>query len=192
MSEKYSLIDYNEYIKHNKKIEKLKIKDLECKHIPQVCGKYQVWIDLANKVDYKWVVFGSHRNTPERDRLSYEIERIYDICKSNLQRPIRIVKTSNGLYFSDNTHWSLAYMLRFGKDVKLTQIPFYIVDFSNPNGAVIVDFKNSVIKNEDDIKKAVCAAYDVEARIKKGWRNSHQSYILIDFYQDLKLNCAIL
>ena len=121
----------------------------------------------------------------EEERVPFEYNKICEMSKSLNLRPIRIVITSNGKIFVDNTHWAIAYMKRFGQDIKLSDVPFYIVDF-NFEKPYIVDVKGTVIKNEQDIKRAVNAAGDVEERIQKGWRPRQISYLLGDFAIELE------
>ncbi len=181
----YILKSYEEYISFNKDILNLILSELECKHI--LCKNFdnKIFVDLALKVDYKWVVFGSHRNLKEEDRIPFEINRIKDMSKSTISRAVRIVKTSNGKYFADNTHWVLAYLKRFGENTKLKDIPFYLVDFSH-KVPLIVDVNNSVIKKDEDMRNAVNAAGDVEERIEKGWRPNNVVYVIKQFECEIK------
>lgn len=181
---KFKIINFEEYIEQNKEIKDFLLRDLECKHIPIPNNSNKIWISLANKVGYKWVLFGSHRLMPETQRLSYEIERVNKMYESDISRPIRIVRTSNSMYFIDNTHWALAYLKRYGVNVKLLKIPFYIIDFTQKN-PTIVDVNNSVIKEEQEIKNAITTANKIETRILKGWRDKNYSYTLNDFIMDL-------
>lgn len=181
----YILKKYEEYIKSNKDVLDLKLTELECKHILFKNTGTKLFVDLAEKVNYEWVVFGSHRDLAEKDRVQFEINRINDMSKSKNSRAVRIVKTSNGKYFADNTHWVLAYLKRFGENAKLKDIPFYLVDFCH-NVPLIVDINNSVLKNDQDMKNAVNAAGDVEERIEKGWRSKSVVYTIKQFDSEIK------
>lgn len=180
----YILKTYKEYIKSNKDIQEMKISELECKHILFKNEDNKIFADLADKVGYKWVLFGSHRGLKE-GRAEFEIARINDMAKSASSRAVRIVKTSNGKYFADNTHWILAYLKRFGGNLKLKDIPFYLVDFCQ-SIPIIVDVNNSVIKKHEDILNAVNAAGDVEERIEKGWRPDNIVYTIRQFEGEIK------
>ncbi len=125
------------------------------------------FVKLAKQVDSKWVLFGPHRGLNEEDRIPFELNRISNMASSSNNRAIIIVKTNNKKYFSDNTHWTLTYIQRFGNNVKLKDIPFYIVDFTSKK-PLIVDYKNSVIKNDEDIQNAINSAKNIERRIKQG------------------------
>lgn len=187
----YDLKNYEEYRKNNYDILELKLGDLECKHILFKSNENKLFVELAEIVDYKWVVFGSHRGLDEKDRMQFEINRINNMSKSTFSRAVRIVKTSNGKYFVDNTHWALAYLKRLGNNVKLKDIPFYLVDFCHETPQ-IVDVNETVIKNDEDIKNAVNAAGDVEERIENGWRPNNIVYTLEQFDREVKIyedNC---
>ena len=180
----YIFKNYDEYIISNKDISNLKLSELECKHILLKTEDTKIFVDLAEKVDYKWVVFGSHRGLDEKDRVQFEINRINEMIKSTTSRAVRIVRTSNDKYFADNTHWILAYLKRIGDNAKLSDIPFYLVDFCHEK-PIIVDVKNSVIKNHEDMKNAVNAAGDVEERIEYGWRPNGISYTIKQFEEEI-------
>lgn len=181
----FKIINFEEYVIQNKEMKNFLLISLECKHIPTFNNNNKIWLNLANKVGYKWAIFGSHRLMPEEQRLQYEIERVNKMYESAISRPIRIVKTSNSMYFIDNTHWALAYLKRYGLEVKLIKIPFYIIDFTQKI-PLVVDVNNSVIKEEQEIKNAITAANEIETRVLKGWRNNNCSYTLKDFITELK------
>lgn len=131
MNTNFEFLQFEEYVLLNPEICKLYLKDLECKHIADDSPKNKIWLELAKKVGYEWAIFGSHRKMQEEMRLNFEINRIIEMSRSQTVRPIRIVKTSNNKYFVDNTHWSLAMLMSKGKNVKLTEVPFYVVDFTH-------------------------------------------------------------
>lgn len=180
----YILKTYEEYIKTNKDVLELNISELECKHILYKNTDTKLFVNLAEKVDYKWVVFGSHRELKKEKRVQFEINRINEMAKSTTSRAVRIVKTSNGKYFVDNTHWVLAYLKRYGENTKLKDIPFYLVDFYH-TVPIIVDVNSSVIKNDEDMKNAVNAAGDVEERIEQGWRPNEIKYTIKQFEEEI-------
>lgn len=151
--------------------------DLETKHVAyDSTQKNKDIIKQGKDVGYDYVLFGTHRGKwkDDNERLSFEVERIKSMTYSTESRPIKVVIGSSGKIFIDNTHWALAYVLRYGKDVKLNQVPFYIVDFRQ-NIPQIIDIKNSVIKNDVDITRAVNSAGKIEQRVQKGWRKNNTS-----------------
>lgn len=181
---KYELINYSENSEYSKILD-MKVLDLQCKHIAYVTQTNKIFLQLAKKVDYQWVVFGSHRFMKEEERLPFEINRINQMAESENSYPVRIVICSNNKIFVDNTHWALAYAKRYGQDLKLKSIPVYIIDFRNEIPTV-VDVNNTVIKNDDDILKAIDAASDVEKRIKNNWRPENVSYTLNELSTELQ------
>ncbi len=187
MNTNFEFLQFEEYVLLNPEICKLYLKDLECKHIADDSPKNKIWLELAKKVGYEWAIFGSHRKMQEEMRLNFEINRIIEMSRSQTIRPIRIVKTSNNKYFVDNTHWSLAMLMSKGKNVKLTEVPFYVVDFTHENPK-LVDVKNSVIDNEKNKLNAINSAYDIEKRIRLGWRPQKYTYLLENLYNELNLD----
>lgn len=45
-------------------------------------------------------------------------------------RAVRFVITKDGRIWSDNTHWTLAHLIKNGMDVMVGDIPIYVVDFA--------------------------------------------------------------
>ena len=181
----FVLVDFEDYCKVNFDVSRLRLADLECKHFLFTNEKTRVFAELAEKVNYKWALFGSHRGTAEKDRVDFEIQRIREMALSSVDRPVRIVKTSDGKIFVDNTHWALAYIERLGLGVRLCDIPFYVVDFSH-SAPIVVDVKDSVFKDRSHIKGAVEAASEIEKRLRKGWRPQSVTYKLKDMIKEIE------
>lgn len=180
----YNLITYEEYIKSNKDISQIYLSRLQCKHILYENEKNTIFLDLAEKVGYKWTLFGSHRELPEEKRVEFELDRINSMAASDINRAVRIVRVSNGKIFVDNTHWALSFMKRLGVKAKLRDIPFYLVDFCH-EVPLIVDVSNSVLRTNKDMKNAVNAAGDIEERIQNGWRPNNISYTIGQFQDEI-------
>ena len=126
---------------------------------------------------------GHHENSPELiakrryqeaqkvaklTGLTYDVWEIPD-CElvADLQTRKRLIK----------------YIREYGKDVKLRDIPFYVVDISDYNHPSIYGYNDSLRQNYEDILGAVSCAY-------KRFRRSNSEklieigYTLKDFLQD--------
>jgi len=162
----------------------MKLVDLESKHVAfDNTARNKNLIELGKKAGYDYVLLGTHRGfNPQR--IQFEINRINEMAVSGHSRPVRIVICSNGKVFIDNTHWALAYIKRYGIDTQLNQLPFYIVDFSGEI-PLLVNVNGSVIKNENDMKRAVNAAGKVEQRVQRGWRPESLSSPLKDLHFEI-------
>lgn len=176
-------IQIEKYDKHSTELSSLlniKLLDLECKHIPKLTDKnIKLFLD-SKKVDYQYLVFGSHR---EHTRLSDELNRIKNMSRSTCQRAVRIVLTNNNKIWSDNTHWTIAYILKFGKEATLNCIPFYIVDLRS-DYPIIIDYDNTLFDSLSNIMKAIDAALQIQDRIDRGWRKNI-NYTISDFLNSL-------
>lgn len=83
----------------------------------------------------------------------------------------------------DNLHSAIKYIREYGKDVKLRDIPFYVVDISDYDNPSIHGYKGSLRERYEDILGAISCAY-------KRFRRSNSkelieiSYTLRDFLCD--------
>lgn len=169
----------------------MKLTDMYCKHVIRnnpdgihiKAGK--LYLESA-KLGYKICNWGLHEGyagdfhhhlqkilTMEQDHYNHAIRII--ICKYQFcDRPIIWV---------DNLHSAIKYIRQHGKDVKLKDIPFYIVDISDYEHPYIYGYNNSLRENYEDILGAVACAY-------KRFRRSNSKelieigYTLEDFLND--------
>lgn len=170
----YKIVDLknsNEY----KNLLQTKLIDLQSKHIPYVSKETQKLYDLALKVDYTWVVFGSHKKGCTLVTEKQEIEELANLSEN---RPVRIIFANDNRLWVDNTHWAIAYINKIGKDAKLKDIPFYLIDQRNEDEIIVVDYKDSLIKNDNDIKVAIGRSLRINDRLNNGWRPKDVSYTI--------------
>ena len=158
------------------------VAETECKHYTTLNEETKKYDESAKMVGYEWARFGSHR---EDSTLEDEKNRIFSMENSNVDRPVRFVITSDNKVWTDNTHWVIAYLLRKGKNTKIKDIPFYLVDFTHEIPRII-GYNGSVIDNEEDKARAIDASLDVEKRVRAGWRKK-LPYNILDFVKDLEL-----
>lgn len=159
----------------------MKLIDLECKHIPLLNDENNKIYTNSEKIGYKYALFGSHRVDY---KLSNELNRIENMSNSNCLRAVRVVLTNDGKIWSDNTHWTIAYIYKFGKESTLRDIPIYIVDlrYELP---IVIDCDNTLFDSVSNIQKAILASLNIQNRISKGWRKN-QKYTISNFLNDLE------
>lgn len=108
--------------------------------------------------------------------------------KDGYDHAIRIVKCKYDFFeqpvlWIDNLHSAVKYIRQYGKQVKIKDIPFYIVDISNFHNPVIIGYNGSLKNRYEDILGAVSCAY-------KRFRRSNSKnlisirYTLDDFLTD--------
>ena len=159
----------------------LKLMNLECKHIAYVDNKTLKIHENALEVGYKNDILGSHRTYTN---IFDELSRINNMSQSYCLRAVRVVITQDGRRWSDNTHWTLSYLLRYGKDTTLQKIPFYVIDFRNENPAVI-NYASTLFDSITEIRKAIEAANSIQARLDRGWRTDGLNYTIGDLFSIL-------
>ena len=99
-------------------------------------------------------------------------------------RAVRFVISKDGRLWSDNTHWTLAYILEKGTEILVTDIPMYIIDFRE-SFPIIYDKDGVVFDSVYDIKCAIASAKRIQERLDLGWRPSEISYTIKQLHQDI-------
>ena len=157
-----------------------KLKDAQSKHFV-LTEQNKILEILSKKADYKYSIFGSNHNS----NICEEKNRIVNMSTSSCERPLRFVIDNYGRIWADNTHWCIAYILKYGKNTTLIDIPVYIVDFRE-NLPIIVNINNTIYDSIDHVKNAIRCAYDIQNRINLGWRPKDVSYCIEDLIKELE------
>ena len=79
-------------------------------------------------------------------------------------KPIRIVLCryefcKETIIWTDNLHSTIKYIREYGKDVRLKDIPFYVVDLTIPTRIIVKGYGESLSNITSDILGAVASAY---------------------------------
>ena len=106
------------------------------------------------------------------------------MSESLCERAVRFVICSDGRIWSDNTHWTLAYLIKYGFQTTLLDIPAYIVDFRYSTPTVF-DKNGVVFDSIFDIKSSIASAKRIQERINMGWRPVEISYTINVLYNDI-------
>lgn len=99
-------------------------------------------------------------------------------------RAVRVVITQDGKIWSDNTHWTISYLIRYGKNTKLQDIPFYVIDFRE-DIPIVVNYNYTLFDSITEIKKAVNSARNIQIRLNNGWRNNGLNYTIGELFSAL-------
>ena len=87
-----------------------RIEDIESKHVANFKESTRIFFELSEKVGYPNTILGIHRNS----NIQNEYFRIQNMSQSLCNRAVRFVISKDGRIWSDNTHWTLAYLLQKG------------------------------------------------------------------------------
>lgn len=161
-----------------------KLMEVESKHVAFFNDQSKIFFELSEKVNYSNTILGFHRHAS----IQNEYFRINNMSKSACPRAVRFVITKDERIWSDNTHWTLAYVLKYGMDVTIMDIPMYIVDFRE-DVPTIFDKNGAVFDSLFDIKSSIASAQRIQERLDKGWRPFNLSYKIIDLNNDI---CKLL
>jgi len=157
-----------------------KIGNVESKHVADFRNTTEKFFKNSEIVGYPNTILGIHRNASIKN----EFFRIQNMCHSICNRAVRFVITKDERIWSDNTHWSLAYILQNGITTLLSEIPMYIVDFRE-SIPIIYDKEGVVFDSINDIKNAIASSERIQNRLNLGWRPLDDSYTIEQLYQDL-------
>lgn len=161
-----------------------KLMEVESKHVAFLDDKTKIFFELSEKVNYNNTILGIHRNAT----IQNEYFRINNMSKSACPRAVRLVITRDGRIWSDNTHWTLAYLLKYEMNIVIKDIPMYIVDFRKDIPSIF-DKNGAVFDSLFDIKSAIASAQRIQDRLDRGWRPCNLSYKIIDLNNDI---CQLL
>lgn len=157
-----------------------KIGDVESKHVADFRDTTEKFFKYSEIVGYPNTILGIHRNVS----ITNEFFRIQNMCHSICNRAVRFVITKDERIWSDNTHWSLAYILKNGITTLISDIPMYIIDFREAF-PIIYDKEGVVFDSINDIKNAIASSERIQNRLNLGWRPLGNSYTIEQLYQDL-------
>lgn len=157
-----------------------KLMEVESKHVAFFNDQSKIFFELSEKVNYNNTILGFHRHAT----IQNEYFRINNMSQSACLRAVRFVITKDGRIWSDNTHWTLAYVLKYGVDVTVLDIPMYIVDFRE-DVPIIFDKNGAVFDSLFDVKSSIASAQRIQERLDKGWRPLDLSYKIINLKNDI-------
>lgn len=157
----------------------MKLAETESKHIvyPYLHGDM---VELSNKVQYDYLVIGSHRRN---SKVPSETERINNMKNASCKRPARFVISRDDRVWADNTHWTLSFILN-NQSACIKDVPSYIVDFRN-EVPTIININHSVYDSVSCILNAIECAYAIQKRLDNGWRPISIKFTINDLLNEL-------
>lgn len=145
----------------------MKLTDMFCKHVIRCstdgiqtkAGK--LYIESC-KVGYEICNWGLHVGKP--GDIQHHISLITQMEKDGYNHAVRIVVCKYDfceipVVWVDNLHSAIKYIREYGKDIKLGDIPFYVVDISDYEHPSILGYNGSLRESYEDILGAVSCAY---------------------------------
>ena len=149
-------------------ISEMRLVDLYCKHMIKVNffdkeAKSNRLLRASRAVGYDYCEWGTHNG--HRNNVSYHIDIIEKMEKEGYNHAIRVVVckypfSDKAIVLTDNLHSTVKYIREYGKEVKLKDIPFYVVDLSLISNPVVSAVDMKVLRpNLSAIVGAVSSAY---------------------------------
>lgn len=145
----------------------MNLTDMFCKHVIRrnpdgiqiKAGK--LYIESC-KLGYKVCNWGLH--VGHASDIQYHINSIVQMERDGYNPAIRVVICKYDfcempIVWIDNLHSAIKYIREYGKNVKLGDIPFYVVDISDYDHPSIHGYNGSLRERYEDILGAVSCAY---------------------------------
>ena len=164
----------------------MRLGDTLCKHVFHTTSdKASRLFTESLNIGYEWCLWNTYSN--HICDFDYDMGRILKMEADGYLHVLRIVKcryefSSKAYYWCDNIHSAIMYLRYHGLDVKLKEIPFYVIDltFDKP---CVCSYCGSVRNSDRDIRGAIQSALD-----RHKWSNSKEiidiQYTLDDFIND--------
>lgn len=150
----------------------MQIKDMLCKHVLNASeGIESQVLKESLEIGYKWCLWGSHSGH-DAD-ISYHLDKIHKMESDEYYHALRIVVYNYGekekMYvWCDNIHSAIRYIRKYGLNVKLSQVPFYIVDLRT-SPITVAGYKDYLKEDNTCIQGAIRSA------LKRAcWSNSRE------------------
>lgn len=162
----------------------MRLIDLLCKHVFNSSDKAFKLLMASINIGYiycQWNVANNHIKD-----FDYDMNRILKIEQDNYNHALRIVAckyvfSDNIYYWCDNIHSAIKYIRQYGTDIRLKDLPFYVVYSGFPTK--IITYKNSIRLDTKDVEGIM-----VSATQRFLWSNSRNildiCYTIGDFIND--------
>lgn len=147
----------------------MKLKELYCKHVMRslpvngiLLPRAEKLLEESKKLGYDVCEWGLHSGHP--NDLQYHSDKIIKMIDDGYNHAIRIVICKydfqeEPVFWVDNLHSAIKYILQYGESVALREIPFYIVNIEDYDNPSIYGWNGSVRENYEDILGAVSCGY---------------------------------
>ena len=179
---------YTENIAPHQKYLEAKLTDCLCKHVMDLSSeKAKAVADKSIRIGYPQAIWGYgseiYKN-PEEDRI-IQLQTIRKMIYKQWNRPYRIVIDYNGALWIDNLHSAIRDIIVYGKDTRILNTQFYLIDLSDIP-PIVVNYKNNLDPSLKNVKGAILASVKRANRANGDIRNI--GYTIGEFMQENKIS----
>lgn len=140
--------------------------EMRCKHVFNPGIKEDTVLLESNRIGYKWCEWG--RYSGHEKNFKYHMGVIHRMEKDDYFHAVRIVVCAYDFsvekyIWVDNLHSAIRYMRKYGVNVLLRQIPFYVVDITQPIVRIFA-YSEYLRTTREDIQGAIDCAYKRKER----------------------------
>lgn len=175
---------YTDDLRQYRDLLNTRLLDMRCKHVLDTSSKKaRKALKESQEIGYNncyWGMWHEGYTSTEESRLC-NLDRVRRRVYKHVVTPMRVVICWNDSIWIDNLHNALVNALVFGEDVRLRDIPCYIIDLSDEI-PVVVDVFGSLSNSIEDIKGAIDAAKYRDDRVTDSICDCN--YLLKDFMKD--------
>lgn len=148
-------------------ISEMRLVDLYCKHMIRVDydknSKANRLLSASRAIGYDYCEWGSHDYS--RSNVFHHLGIIEKMEKDGYNHAIRVVVckypfSDKVVVWSDNLHSTVKYIREYGKEVRLKDVPFYVIDLFVLSHSIVSAVDMEVLRpNLSEIIGSVSSAY---------------------------------
>lgn len=148
-------------------ISEMRLVDLYCKHMIRVDydknSKANRLLSASRAIGYDYCEWGSHDYS--RSNVFHHLGIIEKMEKDGYNHAIRVVVckysfSDKVVVWSDNLHSTVKYIREYGKEVRLKDVPFYVIDLFVLSNPIVSAVDMEVLRpNLSEIIGSVSSAY---------------------------------
>lgn len=155
-------------IKHcvSNELLNMRLIDIRCKHAMRTSDRACEVIQFSSIIGYDIAEWGACSNHVD---IRYHADVIMKMEEDNYNHAERIVICNYDFYkkpciWLDNIHSAVMYVRKYGLNVTLKDIPFYVIDISNNEPIISENEPGTLDMNMQHIEDAINCAYKRQER----------------------------
>lgn len=130
----------------------MKLEDMLCKHVLNIVSdKSRKLLEASKNIGYPGCVWGYY--TEGHSTLSHQLGIIEKMERDDYTHSIRVVickydHSDKTFIWTDNLHTTIKAIREKGRDARLRDVPFYVVDLSDQEEIKVYDYKKALINKQ--------------------------------------------
>lgn len=142
-------------------IANIKLEDMLCKHVLNIASdKAKRMLEESKNIGYPGCMWGYYH---DHSNVRHQLGIIERMEEDDYTHSIRVVicsyeHTPGKFIWTDNLHTTIKAIREKGRDARLRDVPFYVVDVSDKEHVIVYDYNRSLHDDMVRIRGAVDSA----------------------------------